>query len=389
MPGLRRLFGGPTIADQMILHRNRSRGFDYIRIGLSIAVAVWHSFFLPTLVHAKSTPFGFAVDMILPMFFALSGFLVSGSLLRTTRIHEFITLRAIRILPALAVEVLLSAFILGVIFTTLPLGRYFTHPLFLTYMRNLVGDVQFLLPGVFLANPIPLINVSLWTVPYELMCYLAIVVLWLAGAVPNRRWLLLLLVVVFQFALPVRDLITGDLIKPLNNNLPGRILVLSFLWSVVLYFFSPRIILRAWIAALMVPLCFVMLKFSLSSYFVALPAAYLTVFLGLTNPPRIPVLMSGDYSYGIYLYAGPMQQASVALFPGRHEWWFNLATTLPAIGLFAAFSWFVVEQPILSHRRRIVAAVDRLVLPLAAAARRATRRTGSGGPPIAAVPPPR
>lgn len=387
MLGLRGLFAGPTVADKMILYRNRSRGFDYIRIGLSIAVAVWHSFFLPTLVHAKDTPFGFGVDMILPMFFALSGFLISGSLLRTTRIHEFITLRAIRILPALAVEVLLSAFILGVIFTTLPLGHYFTSPLFFTYLRNLYGDVHFLLPGVFLTNPIPLINVSLWTVPYELMCYLAVVLLWFVGAVPNRRWLLLLLVVVAQVAMPVRDLISGDLIKPLNNNLPGRMLVLSFLWAVVLYFFSPRIVLRAWIAVLAVVLCYVLLKFGITSYFVALPAAYVTVFLGLTDPPRIPVLMSGDYSYGIYLYAGPMQQASIALFPNRHEWWFNLATTLPLIGLFAAFSWFVVEQPILSHRKRIIAAVDVLVAPLAGALRRRARRDPD--PPVAAGPPPR
>lgn len=357
-----RLLDGPTVADKMELYNNRARGFDYLRIGLSIAVALWHSFWLPTLIAAKSTPFGYGIAMIMPMFFALSGFLVSGSLLRTTRIREFIILRVVRIMPALAVEVLLSAFILGVIFTTLPLREYFTDPVFFVYMRNFVGDVQFHLPGVFESNPISLVNVSLWTVPYELICYLAIVVLWFAGAVPKKRWLLLGLVILAQIALPVRDILADNLIIQQNNNLPGRLFVLSFLFGVLIYFFSDRIVLRPWMALASALLCLLFLQSAYTCYLIPLPAAYLTVFLGLTNPPKIPLLMAGDYSYGIYLYAGPLQQASIALFPEHREWWFNLVTTLPLICLFAAFSWHVVEKPILGRKRSIIAGVDRLRL---------------------------
>ncbi len=255
---------------------------------------------------------------------------------------------------------MLSAFVLGVIFTTLPLSAYFSNHLFFVYLRNLVGDVQFLLPGVFTTNPFKWVNVSLWTVPFELLCYLAIVVLWFAGAVPRRRHLLLLLVVVMQLVLPLRDALSGNLIRIADSNLPGKMLVLAFLWAVVLFFFSHRIVLRAWLAVAAAAACYFMFKSTYAIYFVPLPAAYLTVFLGLTNPPKIPLLMSGDYSYGIYLYAAPIQQASIALFPERHEWWFNLATTLPLIGLFAAFSWHVVEKPILGRRKQIVTFIDPL-----------------------------
>lgn len=364
---------GPTIADKMILYDNRSRGFDYLRLGLSLAVLVWHCFFLTVQPIVVDGAAHFVIRMILPMFFALSGFLISGSVLRTRTMREFVTLRAIRIMPALAVEVLLSALVIGAMLTTLPLGDYFTHPTFFIYFNNLYGHVQFFLPGVFEKNPTHLINVSMWTIPYELYCYVAIVILWFAGALPKRRLVLLALVVAAQVALPVRDLISGDMIDLARNNVPGRLLLQSFLFGVVLYFFSERIVLRAWIAVAAVVLCWALFQSSLTAYFVPLPVAYITVFLGLTNPPKIPVLMDGDYSYGIYLYAVPIQQTVVALFPGQRVWWFTLLASIVPICLFAAFSWHVVEKPFLGRRKAIIAAMLRLSDAVGDVARRRIR----------------
>ena len=369
-----RLVGGETIAAKMIRHDNRARGFDYIRLALSLAVLVWHSFLLSTRVVADNATFGFAVKMILPMFFALSGFLISGSLMRTPRIYDFVMLRAIRIMPALAVEVLLSAFILGTAFTTLPLGDYFDSGLFGAYLLNLIGDIHFLLPGVFATNPITAVNLSLWTVPFELQCYLAIIVLWIAGAVPGRRWLLLAIVAAATVAVPVHDTLSHNLVDATRNVLPGRLFVLAFLWAIVLYAFRERIVLRGWIAALCVVACYFLFRSDYGSYLVGVPAAYLTVYLGLMNPPRAPVIMRGDYSYGVYLYAAPLQQAVVALFPAHRNGFFVLAVTLPVICLFAAFSWHAVELPILSRRKAILAGVDALAARLTRYARRPCRR---------------
>src|ERR1700723_2018462 len=81
----------PTILGQMEKGNGFTAGFDYLRIGLAIAVLVWHSFILSTgsgaLYRAAwSGPFRFLLAIILPMFFSLSGFLVAGSLERT-RVH--------------------------------------------------------------------------------------------------------------------------------------------------------------------------------------------------------------------------------------------------------------------------------------------------------------
>ena len=117
----------PTILGQMEKGSGFTAGFDYVRTALALAVLVWHSYILSAgsaaLYRAAwSGPFRFLLAIILPMFFALSGFLVAGSLERT-RAHQFVVLRALRLIPALAVEVTLSALILGAFFTTLPLWR--------------------------------------------------------------------------------------------------------------------------------------------------------------------------------------------------------------------------------------------------------------------------
>jgi peptidoglycan/LPS O-acetylase OafA/YrhL len=75
---------------------------------------------------------------ILPMFFALSGFLVSASALRLP-LREYILNRAFRIMPALGVDVALSALVLGPLFTTLALVEYFTSSGFFVYFFNIIG----------------------------------------------------------------------------------------------------------------------------------------------------------------------------------------------------------------------------------------------------------
>ena len=93
--------------------------------GMRAALAVWGSW---------GRPF---VAVILPMFFALSGFLVAGSLQRNKSLISFLGLRVIRLVPALFVEVTLSAIILGPIFTEYKLISYFSYKEFFEYFLNI------------------------------------------------------------------------------------------------------------------------------------------------------------------------------------------------------------------------------------------------------------
>lgn len=83
-------------------------------------------------------------------FFAISGFLVAASLVRRGVVDYMIS-RALRIFPALIICVFVSVFIIGPLFTTLPLSDYFSHPKTWDYLGNALGvlTMEWKLPGVF------------------------------------------------------------------------------------------------------------------------------------------------------------------------------------------------------------------------------------------------
>lgn len=357
-----RLAAAETVAKASERTGGRSRGFDYLRLLLAAGVICWHSFQLNDRSLAIQGWYRPLVGLILPMFFALSGYLVSGSLVRVKSIHEFITLRAIRIVPALAVETVLSMLVIGAIFTSLPLGRYFTDRDTFSYALNIVGDIHYLLPGVFRENQLPHVNAPLWTIPFELECYLGIVVLWLCRAIRKPRFILAV-IMFLQIAIPIWEMSRHG-VPGGGGTVAGRVLFLSFLCGIAIYDYQKAIVLRPLYFGAALTICVLMLTNSAASYFVAIPASYVTVYLGLRNPPRIPLLMAGDFSYGLYLYGFPIQQAVYASVPAHRHWWFNLPLSLLLAGFFAAFSWYAVEMPVLKSRKLIIGAVDRFTARL-------------------------
>ena len=165
-------------------------GFDFLRIALALGVMLWHSLAAVdgNTLAGKDTPAWLAVYAILPMFFALSGFLVTGSAMRLP-LSQYILNRVFRIVPALGVDILLSALILGPIFTAFTLADYFGGEQFGRYFLNIIGIIHYQLPGVFLDNPLGgVVNGSLWTVPYEILCYVLMSVMIGVGIVRNPGW---------------------------------------------------------------------------------------------------------------------------------------------------------------------------------------------------------
>jgi peptidoglycan/LPS O-acetylase OafA/YrhL len=181
-------------------HRGKGRGFAVLRLLLAVAILWIHSRYLsglgvsavgaagvPKALAAWSGPSRVFFLFMVPAFFALSGFLVTGSGLRLRATSTFLAFRVLRILPALLVEVTLSALVLGPVFTRLPLKSYFTDPQFFRYFGNIIGWITFYLPGVFENNHVPVVNGNLWTLPSELDCYVITAALMLTGS-PTSGW---------------------------------------------------------------------------------------------------------------------------------------------------------------------------------------------------------
>ena len=351
-----------TIGARLTRLGGSATGFDYLRIGLATCVVVWHSLETSYSGGTSVRVWNDArciVSLILPMFFALSGFLVCGSLIRTKSILVFLTHRALRLLPALFVEIILSALILGVSLTTLPHGLYFQSREFYLYFLNIVGDIHFYLPGVFLSNPLPgVVNKSLWTIPYELQCYLSVVVIFILGLSQHPRLFLGLVLLGIVGDTILVDAQASPILQIVGP--PGRLLLFSFVCGLLLFLWRDRVPLSlpGFVFALVASL--VLLSFPYTMLLAAVPVAYVTAWLGMTTPKRIPVLMDGDYSYGLYLFAYPLQQTYSYLFPGERHWWLNVGWGVGLGLLYAAFSWHCVEKQVLGRRKHIVAVVERL-----------------------------
>ena len=346
-----------TIEERWVALQGRPAGFDYLRILLASAVLLWHSYQYSygqdAMLAAYTAGWGYLVVLILPIFFALSGFLVSTSIDRSPSIAAFLGLRAIRIFPGLVVEVTLSAVLLGPLVSGLTLKEYSSSPEFFRYFLNCLGWIHYTLPGVFHDNIYPnLVNASLWTVPFELECYVLISGLAFIG-VFKRRNLLLPIFIAVSVAVAVNLLAKGH--HPLYHSvLNGRMLVLNFFAGIVFSRLRSSIPYNvpAGIFAL-IAASGMLLTGDILPYFSPLFIGYGTVCLGLTNPRRTLIVTSGDYSYGVYLYAGPIQQTIVYVLGRQSTWIVNVAIALPLAVALALFSWWCVEKPFLKLRRFI------------------------------------
>ncbi|HLH93512.1 MAG TPA: acyltransferase [Xanthobacteraceae bacterium] len=343
------------VAERIAETGGRSTGFDFLRIFLAVSVLCWHSvlssYGVAQDVQGWAGPFRVFPSLVDVTFFALSGFLVAGSLERSRSLAEFSVLRALRLIPALSVQVCLSALILGPIVTIYPLAEYFSQREFHRYWRSILGDIYYTLPGVYVTNPTNIVNISLWTIPFEIYCYIALGLLALFSLARKPKALILL----FAAATVVFPLIHVH-----RNHgwfwgrIDGLVLVLSFTAGVLLFALREKIVLKPAWALFSLISCSILLERPDLGFLAPLPAAYLTVYIGLANPPKNPILMSGDLSYGVYLYAFPIQQLFCWLFPMHRHWWLNIAFALPVTLTFAALSWTFVERPILTRKKTII-----------------------------------
>jgi peptidoglycan/LPS O-acetylase OafA/YrhL len=303
-------------------------GFDFLRIALAITIVVNHSFLIVdgNFDYVRAHHLWAIFSLTLPMFFALSGFLISASAQRL-RLHDFLLNRALRIVPALAVDISISALVIGPLFTVFPWKTYYTDTEFKHYFLNIVGFIHYLLPGVFLSNPFAgQVNGSLWTVPPEIGCYAIMTALIASGAIKSGRKLFAAFAaftVCFYLALNYGpDLSTFDttIFNYLRNFIGerGRGLYFYFLGGTLLYHFRHKVPYSPYLFALCVALC---LLRNLSFFgpwkdiLFLFPVSYMTAYIGLLPIRRLPLFSGGDYSYGIYLYGYPLQQMLIQLHP--------------------------------------------------------------------------
>ena len=155
-------------------------------------------------------------------FFLISGFLVAKSYDSVKSPGEFLFRRGIRVLPAYWLSLVVGALILGPIAWHHEHGSfagYFTAavtgPWHYLYSNFFVQVNQWNIDGLFGATPygahaaVPSINGSLWTLVFEVKCYIVLAILGGLGLLRYRR--LVVGIAVFFFAMMLVHVANPDL----------------------------------------------------------------------------------------------------------------------------------------------------------------------------------
>lgn len=334
---------------------SRDNNFNLIRVIAATAVLLSHSF--PLSSAALDDPL---IDLIgmsagniaVDVFFLSSGFLVTRSLLMSSSIKAFLRARALRIYPALWVMLLLTIFILGPLITESKTIDYFTDPMTWKYLyRNatMLLPAKYELPGLFLENPYGrAVNGSLWTLPFEIKLYILLAILMRGFTRKSVRNLHLFKKTTVALAC---ILIGFQILDHFMKFDDGDALRLSgfFFSGGAFYLLRNRITLSHQSMYLLAAGLGLSLAVNHSFFFVTYSLCFTWFVLHLVYLPKGIVRKYnrlGDYSYGIYIYAFPVQQLLISIFPELSTLKFTIYSLTITIAL-AIFSWHQIEKSVL------------------------------------------
>jgi peptidoglycan/LPS O-acetylase OafA/YrhL len=294
------------------------------------------------------------------VFFAISGYLVAQSWARDPQVLRFLAKRALRIFPGLAVCTVLSVLVLGPWLTTLDASTYWRNEHTRGYFTNIALYMTYHLPGVFANNKLPhAVNGSLWSLSVEFFMYLLLALMGLLSAAATlfklapsaeraTAWLvgavtLVFIALVAWWALPATEALVVYRTDLRQIPLCGVYFMVGaslYCFNAARYFNLSNVLL-----ALVVWLCLSVQPqwFAMASWLV-LP--FVVMAFGLARHPWLSRMHARDYSYGIYIYAFPVQQTVVSYWPQIPLVAYLLSTLAVTITL-AALSWHFVEKPAL------------------------------------------
>jgi len=353
-----------------VLKIDRNNTLDALRLISAVFVILHHSY--PLTGHCSR--FSILGGIGVSIFFIISGYLIIQSWCSDPTPLKFFWKRLLRIVPGLAVVAIFTIFVIGPINTNLPLREYYFNINTWMYSTIILIFVPTRpLPGVFTSNPFPIaINSSLWTIPLEFRMYIILCIMGAIGMLKDRR--VLLSIVILSFVIYLNNLLSSVWALNILTKIPGCIGITGYLWYLIgngipsdypsynllfligmlFFLYKDQIKFNNWIAlgAFIGLLATIV---SAESYFliallICLP--YLVLYLGQLPMKQLYNIGDkyGDYSYGLYIYAFPIQQ-TIAHFMSKISPIQLFALSLPSTFILAYFSWWLIEKKALSLKK--------------------------------------
>ncbi len=347
--------------------KDRNNNFNLIRFILATLVIFSHSYGMIGIEHLEplskltvNISFGsFAVDA----FFVISGFLVSNSITHGGGgLLQFFAARILRIYPALIVSVFFTVFIIGTIYTTNSLTNYLLNAdIYIYIIKNATFlfslTPEYYLPGMFESNlnHSTTINASLWSLPWETRLYLILGILAFVFNHKISKSVIIIAICSYLFyMLNYWFNFTGQ-----NLQTFIRVFTLFFIGS-SFFFLKDKIVMNYnrkdfFFITLSLVIYFILLILEdkkLLFIFYNLTLGYFVLYLAyFPSKNLIKFNNIGDYSYGLYIYSFPIQQAICVSLPNMNLIPFFIVSFSITL-ICAILSWHFIEKPCLKMKTK-------------------------------------
>jgi peptidoglycan/LPS O-acetylase OafA/YrhL len=330
----------------------QQNNFTLLRLLAALAVVVSHAVFLKSGNKADEIFAGSSVyvlgDHAVNVFFVLSGLTVAASLDRSKDIVSFLVARMLRIFPALIV---CTAFlvIFGIVIADCSAFEYLTDTRVITYALKTMSlsTASAELPGVFAHNPYPsVVNGSLWTLKFEVVCYLLLALLNAVGLLEKRR---------VSLFLPAVGIVASAFLLYRFGGYASSLEQLARFWlcfsfGVGLFVFRDHVRISIFQALFLAALTWMVLGTGIERVISPIATGYAALLLGCIPLGGLRAFTNrNDISYGVYIFGWPASQALIHFYPAINAWALVVLTAIVASAL-AYLSWHWIEKPSLRAR---------------------------------------
>lgn len=337
----------------------KKNNFDLIRLLAAMQVAIVHAY-----EHLGLESGRWIIELVsvfpgVPIFFVISGFLISASWERSYSLSSYIQNRVLRIYPALWACFAFSIFTLYLLY---PINALSSD--FFKWVIAQVSIGQFYNPDFLRGYGVGVLNGSLWTIPIELQFYLVLPLLYLFFR--KFSWGAAFLLVVMFVLMVVNQVYIG--LKGYEDGLAIKLFGVTVL--PYLYIFMAGAILqrnfslvRRYLAGKVVHwLVIYLFSAALFSYLgfnfkgnylnpvSVILISILIISFAYSNTLKLSdVLRGNDISYGVYIYH--MVFVNIAIHFNIFEPGVNFFLVLLLTMLMAFISWRLIEKPVLALKK--------------------------------------